>query len=126
MNYSPERPLPGWTKNRYLVVLPIADRGATKWILVALLFAGGYLLVSAGGWLMSSLQPANELPSGWSSIDPPHEVHAMIIDGNHVWTGGKDGVYQVDMASLQFVKRLELPGEADYIRVLHGDASGRL
>jgi ligand-binding sensor domain-containing protein len=36
------------------------------------------------------------VPEGWSIIRPPGEVSALVIDGDIVWTGGKDGLIPVN------------------------------
>ncbi|NYT06355.1 MAG: hypothetical protein GKC04_08345, partial [Methanomicrobiales archaeon] len=41
------------------------------------------------------------LPEGCVIVRPPGEVTTLLIDGDVVWTGGKDGVILVDRTTFE-------------------------
>ena len=45
---------------------------------------------------VTALIQEQNVPEGWSIIRPPGEVSALVIDGDIVWTGGKDGLIPVN------------------------------
>src|SRR5690606_11279230 len=48
---------------------------------------------------VTALIQEQNVPEGWSIIRPPGEVSALVIDGDIVWTGGKDGLIPVNRTS---------------------------
>jgi ligand-binding sensor domain-containing protein len=66
------------------------------------------------------------LPEGCVLVRPPGEVTTLLIDGDVVWTGGKDGVILVDRITRG---RLPLPPGTPafgYVRDLFSDSTGAI
>jgi ligand-binding sensor domain-containing protein len=88
--------------------------------------AGVFIIVTAIlvlGFLLSHAQMLSS-PPGFSIIRPPDEVSAVLIDGDTVWTGGKDGVILLDRTSRS---GQPLPGGAPvfgYVRGIVRDTGG--
>ena len=91
-----------------------------------MIIVAGYAAVSLGGWLLTSLQPDEELPAGWTLIRPPGEVYAMVIDGDYVWTGGHEGLFKVDRIGKTLIEQVELPREVDYVNAIYIDERDRV
>jgi ligand-binding sensor domain-containing protein len=66
------------------------------------------------------------LPSGWSTIRPPHDVMDLVVLGNTVWAGGKDGLYALDRRSGSSVALAHDVPRLSYVRDLFVDRGGRL
>lgn len=84
------------------------------------------LLLLAGAWLLRAAAPAPELPSGWQVIRPPHDVFALAIQGESVWSGGQDGVYRLDRESGEILEKLERDPPIEHVRALLVDQDGAL
>ncbi|RNC28531.1 MAG: hypothetical protein AWM53_01511 [Candidatus Dichloromethanomonas elyunquensis] len=82
-------------------------------------------IFSLGGHLLSQnfKQP---LPKGWQLIRPPHEVSALILQGDILWAGGEEGVYQIRRSDGQVLQKLAAQPELHSVRALLLDNSGRL
>jgi len=66
------------------------------------------------------------VPRGWSIIRPPGEVSALIIDGDIVWTGGKDGLIPVNRTTGLQMPLPEGYPHFSYVRSLVLDREGWL
>lgn len=67
--------------------------------LQALAAAAAVLLLAFGmGPLWRSVHRAR-LPGGWLLLRPPHEVSALLVEGDVVWAGGNDGLFRLDRAT---------------------------
>lgn len=64
------------------------------WALLVL-FIGGAIGVNQLLFGSRSVAP----PPGWLTIRPPRDVHALVIEGDTVWTGGKEGLWTIDRIS---------------------------
>lgn len=89
----------------------------------------GILVVAGAIWFMlviTDLIHERTVPEHFTIIRPPHEVSALVIDGDSVWAGGKDGLFLFDRTDC---KPLPLPPGAprfSYIRDLYQDRSQTL
>jgi ligand-binding sensor domain-containing protein len=87
----------------------------------------GMLIVAALIWIILSMTgfiQEQTVPDHCDLIRPPHEVSALLIVEDVVWTGGKDGIILVDRLSRE---RLSLPPGAPpfaYVRDLCTDCRG--
>jgi ligand-binding sensor domain-containing protein len=63
---------------------------------------------------------------GWIIARPPHEVSAMVIQGDTVWTGGDDGVYAINRKNGSLIKQLQANPELKHVRALLVDKKGQL
>jgi ligand-binding sensor domain-containing protein len=87
----------------------------------------GVLIVAALIWIilwMTGFVQEQTVPEHMELIRPPHEVSALLIDGDIVWTGGKDGINLFDRTNRQ---PLPLPAGAPsvgYVRDLCKDNAG--
>ncbi len=79
-----------------------------------------------GGRFLTSLEEEIPLPEGFTIIRPPEEVNAMILDGDFVWAGGRDGVYQIDRLNKELIQQLDLPEYVDLVKGLVVDWHGNL
>ncbi|MFC2101907.1 two-component regulator propeller domain-containing protein [Bacteroidota bacterium] len=68
----------------------------------------------------------DSLPEGWVIIRPPHDVHAMVVQGDSIWTGGKEGVFCIDRINHEYLDELVTDPPLEYVRVLHVDKQGKL
>jgi len=65
-------------------------------------------------------------PPGWRIIRPPAEVTTLVIDGEVVWTGGKDGLTLIDRRT-GAVRALPLGAPAfSYVRGMVRDTTGAI
>lgn len=67
-----------------------------------------------------------EIPPGWQIIRPPHDVSALVIQGDIVWVGGKDGVVGLDRFSGKFVATLPCDPPPAFVQALLVDRIGIL
>ncbi|MDG6256952.1 MAG: two-component regulator propeller domain-containing protein [Methanomicrobiaceae archaeon] len=94
---------------------------------VAAQVALGVLIVAALIWIILGLTgflQERSVPDHMELIRPPHEVSALLIDGDVVWTGGKDGVHLFSRTDRE---PLPLPAGAPplgYVRDLCRDSAG--
>jgi ligand-binding sensor domain-containing protein len=61
---------------------------------------------------------SNELQVGWQIIRPHHDASALAIQGDIVWTGGKDGVFALNRSNGQLVKTLGCDPPPAYVHAL--------
>jgi len=64
--------------------------------------------------------------AGWNIIRPPHEVSALVIHGDQVWAGGKDGLYLTDRKNPSSARKIEAGFPLTYIKALLVDRGGLL
>lgn len=87
----------------------------------ALILAG--LLLTAAGARENERQQQN---TGWATLNPPAEVSALALQGDHLWAGGSEGVFRIDLASLQVQEQTPEEASLKYTRALFIDQAGRL
>lgn len=81
--------------------------------------AMGILLVYGLVWIfnMASSKVAEEtLPVGWQIIRPPQEVSTLVLQGNTVWVGGRDGIHLLDR---QTGKQKKVPPSLSKLRYVN-------
>lgn len=94
---------------------------------VVIQVGAGILFVVAAIMVLSFLLGHAQVfstPPGFTIIRPPDEVSTILIDGDTVWTGGKDGVILVDRINRSV---RPLPGGAPvfgYVRAIAKDTEG--
>ena len=66
------------------------------------------------------------LPEGWMVIRPPHEVCTLVVDGDTVWAGGRDGLFVVDRKTGALRTLPEGTPAMSYVAALLLDRKGRL
>lgn len=62
-------------------------------------FVAGLTAIYGLSLLLSQAKEAvivAQLPDGWSILRPPHEVSALLLDGDHLWAGGRDGLFLIE------------------------------
>lgn len=84
-------------------------------ILTLLLFCG---CIETGG--------SPDLPEGWEVIRPPNDIQTLFIDGDTVWAGGKDGVWEIDRVTGTIRGEVVCTPSLHHIRALITDADGSL
>ncbi len=103
------------------------DAPGTGRIRVAGQVALGVLIVAALIWIILGVTgfiQEQTVPEHFELIRPPHEVSALLIDGEVVWTGGKDGINLFQRTDRE---PLPLPAGAPpvgYVRDLYRDSAG--
>ena len=88
-----------------------------RWLSVVLLFVSLGILIY-GFFFFDRDFDYDSLPDGWVIIRPPVDVHAMAIQGDTLWTGGKDGVYLIDRVNQNFLGTLETDPPLEYVKTL--------
>lgn len=68
----------------------------------------------------------NNLPSGWQTIRPLDGILSMAVQGDTVWTGTKDDLYQVDRQTGKIIGRVKNAPEFTYVKALFADKNGLL
>jgi ligand-binding sensor domain-containing protein len=100
-----------------------------RWWLPFLLF---FLVVAATTvlglllWQVRIRETEAQILPGWSIIRPPHEVSALVVDGDIIWAGGRDGVWRVDKSGEGIPVELECDVNLSYVRALVVDGNGVL
>ncbi|HNT23899.1 MAG TPA: two-component regulator propeller domain-containing protein [Anaerolineales bacterium] len=59
-------------------------------------------------------------------IRPPQDIFALAEQGNTLWAGGVEGVYQLDRRTGTLVQQIPFDPPLEYVRALLVDADGRL
>ena len=93
-------------------------------ILIFFLVIAAVMMIDRSAQKKAKESPS--LPAGWQTIRPPHEVYAMAIQNNIIWTGGKDGVFGLDRISGKMIKEIKNEVPFDYVRSLLVDKNGLL
>ena len=88
--------------------------GKVKAIFVLLLLV--LLALYAVNRMWSSFSPRS-VPEGWTHINPPDDVHALAIDGDRVFSGGKGGVCELSVSNRAFVSKIT-PDDIAFVRSL--------
>jgi len=87
------------------------------------------VLVLAGVMLMLdsfTMQPDLSSPPGWQIIRPPSDIHALAEQGNIIWAGGKDGLFQLDLLSGELIAEVIFDPPLEHVRALLVDDQGAL
>ena len=63
---------------------------------------------------------------GWQVVRPPQDIFALAVQGDTLWAGGVEGVYQLDRRTGALVQQLPADPPLEYVRALLVDAQGRL
>jgi ligand-binding sensor domain-containing protein len=67
-----------------------------------------------------------ELPEGWHLIVPPDDVQTLFIEGEIVWAGGKDGVWEIDRETGTIRNKVSVTPSIQYARALIVDNNATL
>lgn len=63
------------------------------------------------------------LPPGWSIVSAPGEVSALLVNGNEIWAGGRDGLTVIDAETHAVLPTPPQARQLRYIRALQrGDS----
>lgn len=73
----------------------------------------GVALVALVGLLARFLMARPATP-GWITIHPPRDVNALVIYQDQLWSGGKDGLYQIDLESGVVLQKLTPASGPDF------------
>ena len=92
-------------------------------IVIAVTLSVSMAVVVVGGYLVYSW---NHLPEGWKNIAEVGDVHGMALAGNILYTGGKDGVFRIDVRNGRVLGRLKLSSDPRYVKSLCFDSADRL
>ncbi len=66
------------------------------------------------------------LPEGWKIIRPPHEVSAIVRQGDIIWAGGVNGVFKVRRKEAVLDKKLESDFPIAYVKAMTVDKNNVL
>ncbi|BAM51717.1 MULTISPECIES: two-component regulator propeller domain-containing protein [unclassified Synechocystis] len=55
---------------------------------------------------------------GWQIIRPPHEVSALVLQNQILWSGGKDGVVGIDIQKREIVKTITCDPPVNFVQAL--------
>jgi len=107
-----------------------ASRHGIVHMLVAL-WPGAALLVGivAVGFAMRAPAPKSKLapaPIGWTRFTETGVNVCLAISGDHVFTGGKTGLWRIDRSSSGPVTRIKLPVDPIHVRSLECASDGSL
>ena len=89
--------------------------------------SAGALVVLLGIALVSMLveyRKQQSLPAGWAILRDPGEVSTILIRGDQIWTGGRDGVTIIDRDTLEIRPTPAGLGDLRYVRAMQVDANG--
>lgn len=75
------------------------------------------LVAAAGIWFQKTRTDQLRL-SGFQVIRPPHEVHALAIQGDTLWAGGQDGVVGIRLSRGEVYTTLSCDQSLDTTRAL--------
>ena len=97
-------------------------------------FSSGLLLIACVAILIiviyrqNIFDPAvvNPLAEGWSQILTMGDVESIVFQNNHVWVGGRDGVWQLERESGNVIRQLEPKKPFHFVRSLLVDHEGTL
>jgi ligand-binding sensor domain-containing protein len=79
------------------------------WLSSSLYFLAGFGLMIGIGWLGIRLWPRPALPHGWLIVQPPQDVMALVTYDDVLWSGGRDGLYRIDMQNSVVIEKLQIP-----------------
>ena len=82
-------------------------------IILALQSALGYVQVTS-------------TPPGWEIIRPPAEVSTLLVDGDTLWTGGKDGIVLINRTDRSRIPLTAGAPPTSYVRQIFRDNSGAI
>ena len=110
------------------VFRPRKYKGKRKfhWLPIVIFFLVMAVVVMIDKSAQKKAKESPSLPAGWQTIRPPNEVSAMAIQGDIVWTGGKDGVFGLDRASGKLIKEIKNDPPFEYVRSVLVDRNGLL
>ncbi|UCF37615.1 MAG: hypothetical protein JSU96_01740 [Acidobacteriota bacterium] len=92
-------------------------------------FVAGIVAVYAMSLLLSQAKEAyvtSTLPDGWAILRPPHEVSALMLDGENLWEGGRDGLFLIDRESSQLLSLPSGTPQLSYVVDILRDREERL
>jgi len=64
--------------------------------------------------------------AGWQRFRPPHETSALLLEGDHLWAGGRDGLSLFDWRHAVLLPLPEGTPRLERVRALLLDRQGRL
>lgn len=99
-----------------------------KEYILQIIFFGLIILITLG-YIYGSIaykKDSNSVRSGFTVINPPEEVSAMVLVNDYIWAGGRDGLYKIDTATAKVVSYPEKSMGMKYIRALLIDSSKAL
>lgn len=89
-------------------------------------FVAGFGLVLAVAWLALYFWPKPVLSPGWQVIRPPQDVMALALYGNELWSGGRDGLYRIDLQSGVVLEKVRQPMAFSGVTALEATPDGAL
>ena len=96
------------------------------WLPILIFFLAMAVMVMFDKSAQKKAKESPTLPVGWQTIRPPHEVSAMAIQSDIVWTGGKDGVFGLERVSGKLIQEIKSDPPFEYVRSLLVDKKGLL
>ncbi len=96
-------------------------------VIAFLIVGASGILLLAGLFLLSyrPVQAPVTFPA-WQVVRPPQDLFALAVQGETLWAGGVEGVYQLDRRTGALVQQLPADPPLEYVRALLVDAEGRL
>lgn len=77
-------------------------------------FIVGMAIIALLGFSFLRLRSRPDLRSGWLAIVPPNDVMALVEYQGAVWSGGKDGLYRLDLASGKLLEQIVVEEGPDF------------
>jgi ligand-binding sensor domain-containing protein len=77
-------------------------------------FLLGMGVIALAGLAVFILRPKANLPPGWMTVIPPNDVMALVEYQGSIWSGGKDGLYQLDRSSGELLAKVEVDDGPDF------------
>lgn len=68
----------------------------------------------------------SKLPDGWKNINPPEDINSMLIQGDTLWAGGKNGVFAISINNAEILFELDNNGSLSYVKSLAIDSNSNL
>jgi ligand-binding sensor domain-containing protein len=84
------------------------------------------MLIVAGAWLLISRLAPSPAPEGWTVIRPPHEVTCLMVVGDQIWGGGRDGLFACQRSDGEPLALPEPATELSYVSTLLRDRHGTI
>lgn len=94
------------------------------WLAVGLL--AGIALIGATVRRPPAERVLAPAPEGWVRTTEPGTVLALARDGDRLWAGGKQGLFELDAESGELRRRVRLPQDPIHVRSLALDPDGSL
>ena len=90
-------------------------------VLSSAVLIASFLVFSTGCRVMGV-----KVPDGWKIIRPLDGILSMVIQGDTVWVGTKNGLYQVDRKSETIIGQVKTDPPLTYVKALLLDKNGLL